>query len=303
MSGDWPPISEDSGSNPVAGTSTGGILALGLGARLPTQDICDLYAKRGSEIFPVPKHTLAGRLASVFRKGWHFLHYLYDREILSAVLTEILQDRQFGDSKSHLCIPAFDGKNSEVFVYKTPHHKDYKFDRFEKMTTVALATAAAPSYFQPLKHGGYHLVDGGVWANNPVMIAVVEALICWDIPPDQIDVLSISCGEDPYIVSDAQMKWSGKLFWTDAIFAAMRLQSLAATNQARLLLGPPSVVRIEPASHQPPIHLDDYEQAVELLPGDAAAALEKHGTKINEVFLHSPTEEFVPVPAEHIGSG
>jgi predicted acylesterase/phospholipase RssA len=213
-------------------------------------------------------------------------------------LTDILQDRQFGDSKSRLCIPAFDGKNSEVFVYKTPHHRDYKFDRFERMTTVALSTAAAPTYFQPLKHGGYHLVDGGVWANNPVMIAVVEALICWDVTPDQIDVLSISCGEDPYIVSDSQMKWSGKLFWSDAIFAAMRLQSLAATNQARLLLGPPSVVRIDPAAHQPPIALDDYSRAVDLLPSDAIAAVDKLGTKLHEMFLSSPVEEYEAVPAD-----
>ena len=282
----------------IAGTSTGGILALGLGARLSTQEISDLYLKRGVEIFPVPKHTFAGRIASLLKKGWHFLHYLYDRKALSDVVTGTLQDRLFGDSKSRLCIPAFDGKNSEVFVYKTPHHKDYRFDRFEKMITVALATAAAPTYFQPLKHGGYHLVDGGVWANNPVMIAVVEALICWEVSPDQIDVLSISCGEDPYIISDFQMKWSGKLFWSNAIFAAMRLQSLAATNQARLLLGPPSVVRVVPAGHQPPIALDDYKRAVDLLPADAIAAVTEHGSKINEMFFQSSVEAYVPVPVE-----
>ena len=217
---------------------------------------------------------------------------------LTRALNDKLKDCLLGVSQSRLCIPAFDGKNSEVFVYKTPHHRDYKFDRYEKMVTVGLATAAAPTYYQPLKHGGYHLVDGGVWANNPVMLAVIEALICWDVPPDQIDVLTLSCGEDPYIISESQLKWSGKFFWGDAIFAAMRLQSLAATNQARLLLGPPSVIRVLPKAHQPPIPLDDWARAVGLLPDNAVSAVDQHGEKIREMFLHSPAETYVPVPPE-----
>jgi hypothetical protein len=56
------------------------------------------------------------------------------------------------------------GQHSEVFVFKTPHHRDYKFDRLEPMVKVALATAAAPTHFRPLQHNGYTLVDGGVWA-------------------------------------------------------------------------------------------------------------------------------------------
>jgi uncharacterized protein len=282
----------------IAGTSTGGILALGIGARIPAAELRDLYLERGREIFPEPKRSVTGRLKSLFRRSWHWLHYLYDREALVRALNDKLQDRLFGDSKSRLCIPAFDGKHSEVFVYKTPHHKDYKFDRYEKMITVALATSAAPTYFQPLKHGGYHLVDGGVWANNPVMLAVIEALICWDIRPEQIDVLSLGCGEDPYTVSSQQLNWSGKLFWGDAIFAAMRLQSMAATNQARLLLGPPAVIRILPKPHQPPIDLDDWRRAVEVLPADAMGAVASGAERISATFFATPVEPYEPVPPE-----
>jgi hypothetical protein len=42
----------------------------------------------------------------------------------------------------------------------------------------------------------------------------------------------------------------------------MRAQSLAATNQARLLLGPANVLRIEPTSVGAPIELDDYTRAM-----------------------------------------
>ena len=72
------------------------------------------------------------------------------------------------------------------------------------MVDVGLATAAAPSYFRPLEHRGYTLVDGGVWANNPIMLALIEALICFDLDRDQIDILSLGCGDDQYVVSEAR---------------------------------------------------------------------------------------------------
>ena len=75
------------------------------------------------------------------------------------------------------------------------------------MVTVALATSAAPTYFRPLEHDGYVLVDGGVWANNPVMLAVIEALICFDITREQIDVLSLGCGDRSYSSRGADKSW------------------------------------------------------------------------------------------------
>jgi len=152
------------------------------------------------------------------------------------------------------------------------------------------------SHSRPLEHNGYTLVDGGVWANNPVMLAVIEALICFDIGRDQIDVLSLGCGEDPYVVSPAQMKAGGKLAWSDVIFAAMRLQSLAAVNQARLLLGPPAVRRIDPPANPNPIMLDDFRRSLDELVPTARNAVDQHGTRIAADFLASPADRFVPVP-------
>jgi predicted acylesterase/phospholipase RssA len=275
----------------VAGTSTGGIIALGLGAGLKASELAEVYIRRGREIFPV-----VGRVRAWWRTTRHYLHYHYEREALERILTDILGDKRFGDSIVRLCVPAFEGKHSEVFVFKTPHHPDYKFDRFEPMVKVAMATSAAPTYFRPLAHNGYTLVDGGVWANNPVMLAVVEALICFDIGRDQIDVLSIGCGEDPYIVTPAQMNVGGKLAWADVIFAAMRLQSLAAVNQTRLLLGPPAVRRIDPSVNPKPIMLDDFRRSLDELVPAARTAIDEHGERIANDFLTIPVERFVPTP-------
>jgi uncharacterized protein len=281
----------------VAGTSTGGILALGFGAGLSAADLLDLYVRRGGEIFPALPDDPLGRLRAWLRDLLQYAHYTYDREALRRVLAESLGERQFGESRLRLCIPAFEGRHSEVFVFKTPHHSDYRTDRYERMITVGLATAAAPTYFRPLEHRGYVLVDGGVWINNPVMLAVIEALTCFDIGCDQIDVLTVGCGDDPFVVSHAQIAKGGIWHWKKIMHAAMRLQSLAATNQARLLLGPPAVTRVEPPLFAPPIRMDDWRRAAqELLPA-AEDALSVHGPEIAAKFLAAPADIFEPISA------
>jgi hypothetical protein len=213
------------------------------------------------------------------------------------LLSNTLGARLFGEATTRLCIPAFEGKHSEVFVFKTPHHPDYKIDRFEQMATVALATSAAPTHFRPLEHGGYTLVDGGVWASNPIMLAVIEAMTCFDISRDQVQVLSIGCGDDRYVVSRPEVAKGGIWHWRRIMLAAMRLQSLAATNQARLLLGPPQVVRIDSPEITPSIKLDDWQRSIrELLP-TATSQLAPHHNRISAMFLGSQVDPFVPVPA------
>ena len=279
----------------VAGTSTGGIIALGLGASIPPAELADLYIRRGKEIFPPYPETTFGRLRGSLRKLGRYARYSYDEVVLRQILEDILGERRFGSSALRLTIPAFDGKHGEVFVYKTPHHRDYKFDRLELMVDVALATAAAPTSFRPHRHGGYILVDGGIWANNPIMLAIVEALTCFDLDRAQIDVLSIGCGNDPYLVSSIQVSLGGIWFWRNIFEAQMRLQSSAATNQARLLLGPPAVLRLEPPPASPPIELDDWRRAVEVLEPAARILVDQQGDAIARTFLQGPADPFIPV--------
>jgi patatin-like phospholipase/acyl hydrolase len=279
----------------VAGTSTGGILALGLGAGITADQLAQLYIRRGCEVFPPFADTPISRLKEHIRNWRHYGHYLYDRDALKRLLTDQLGDRLFGQSRLRLCIPAFEGKHSEVFVFKTPHHRDYQTDRFERMVDVGLATAAAPTYFRPLEHNGYTLVDGGVWSNNPIMLAVVEALICFDIARDKIDVLSIGCGNDKYVVSKAEIAYGGIWHWRKIMAAAMRLQSLAATNQARLLLGPPSIIRLDPPAFEPPIRLDDWSTSAAKLPPVAEAIIAARGEEIAALFMNDLAPPFEPV--------
>ena len=197
----------------IAGTSTGGILALGLGAGLSAATLRNLYVDRGCEIFPPLGPGIIGRVRRRFRATRRYTRYIYDQDALADVLREKLGDRLFGSSARRLCIPSFEGVYGEGYIFRTPHHPDFKKDWREPMLKVALATSAAPSYYRPLRSDGYTYVDGGVSANNPVMIALVEALASFDLTREQIRILSIGCGETPLQRHGpkAHAGWSGSM--------------------------------------------------------------------------------------------
>jgi patatin-like phospholipase/acyl hydrolase len=266
----------------ITGTSTGGIIALGLSIGMPAREIAGLYTEHGGEIFPAPRFGWLGR-------NWLWLrnlaHYRYDRAVLANLLSHTFGDRKFGDAKGRLCIPSCDGRLGDVYVFKTPHHPDFKKDCHELMTTVAMATAAAPTYFRPLDSGGYRFVDGGLWANNPIMVGIVDALSCFDLDHGQVRVLSLGCGDEPYTVSDPMVRWGGLLSWKKAINGAIAFQSQNALGQASLLLGAERVFRVTPELVMPPIELDDWRRAKGILPGAALSSFQAHGELIREAFL------------------
>lgn len=270
----------------ITGTSTGGIVALGLSVGLRARDIANLYIDRGGEIFPPYSQTWLGKL----RRGWHearsFLYYRYDRRALSALLSETFEERLLGESKARLCIPSIDGRHGDVYIFKTPHHPDYQKDQHEKMTTVAMATAAAPTFFQPLESSGYRFVDGGLWANNPIMVGLTDALSCFDVNRHSVKVLSLGCGDEPFTVTDRMIERGGLWPWRKAINGAMAYQSKSALGQAGLLLGAERVMRITPATIYPPIRLDDWLKAKEALPREAADAIRVSGEVIRSEFLY-----------------
>ena len=282
----------------VAGTSTGGILAVGLGAGITAAELRDLYVHRGCEIFPPIRPRALEGVVRRLRSACQVFKYRYDRKALKGILQETLGDRKFGEAQTRLCIPSFDGRYGEVYIFKTPHHPDFRKDGRESMTKVAEATSAAPTFFRPLEDGGYTFVDGGVWANNPVMIGLVDALTCFTVKAEQVRILSLGCGDDPYIVDRRKIVGGGIWAWRDVIFAAMRLQSQNAVGQARLLIGADRMVRIDAPTTEAKIEMDDWRRAVEELPGAAEAAIDEMGREVAARFLHEPAVPYEPMRAE-----
>ena len=274
----------------IAGTSTGGIIALGLANGLTAAQIRDVYLERGNLIFP-PASKI-GRLVRLVRRGHRTI---YERAPLENELLRMFGDRTLGDARTRLCIPAFEGRHGEPWLFKTPHHPDYKLDRCERMVRVAMSTAAAPTFFEALPNNGYLMVDGGLWANNPVMNALVDALACYDVNRTQVEILSLGCGETTFKVDDKRAR-GGLLHWWNVVSAAMRAQSLNALGQAYLLVGKDHVMRIDAPESPRAIALDDYDRARIELPAMARSLVEGAGREINRVFLTTPALKYTPCP-------
>jgi hypothetical protein len=273
----------------IAGTSTGGIIALALSLGMPAADILKIYVDHGGEIFPELRGPLQG-LRRKMRNVRALHRYRYNREPLEKRLREVFGERLFGEAKRRLCIPSFDGF-TEVNVFKTPHHPDFKLDWRERMTTVALATSAAPTFFAVYRDGDRRFADGGVWANNPVMIALIDALTCYDLDRRQVQIMSLGCGESEMFITTEQTVLGGMFDWRGIISAAMRLAGQNALGQAGLLIGRDHLMRLDvPLDKDNPIELDDYRRAKnELAPA---------GVKLADQALTEAKNRFFSVPAD-----
>lgn len=275
----------------IAGTSTGGILALGLSMGLPAQAVLALYVEHGAEVFPAPKWDLLN-----LRSGWRFVrglgHHTFSPAPLKKHLENIFEKRILGEAVRRLCIPSFDGF-TEVNVFKTPHHRDYKRDWREEFVTIAMATAAAPTFFPVYKDRGRFFADGGVWANNPVMIALVDALVCYQLQRRQIHILSLGSGDSEIRITKNQILKGGLWHWRDVILSALHLQSQNANGQAGLLIGRDQLIRLNaPAMPENPIGMDDYARSRNDLPPIAARLVDEHGYTIRDRFLRQTADDY-----------
>lgn len=212
----------------VAGTSTGGIIALGLGLGLSAKEICDFYLNEAGRIFP--QHAFAG-----FK---HWVATKYEAGGLEDALLRCFKERRLAESRVPLVIPAYYPKAGGIYLFKTPHHPRLRNDYRELVRDVARATSAAPSYLPAYRgDSGVELVDGGVWANNPVMIAIAEAMGYLEISQQNVAALRIGTTTTAPKVRET-MDDGGKLGMAKAVLDfMMRGQEQSASAMAFHLLG------------------------------------------------------------------
>lgn len=227
----------------ITGTSTGGIIAIGLGLGLRPSELVEFYTGKGPGIFPASRWRL-GRWRRFVR--WLRRHK-YDSGPLESSLNEAIGGRSFGSSTKRLVIPSYDLGHDQVRVFRTPHHPRLRRDWRIPAWKVAMATTAAPTYF-PAWRGidSMRLIDGGVWANNPTLVGLVEATSTLNVPWDAIKILSIGTCDDLTRRPDS-LDSGGLLSWrTGAVSVIMRGQSVGTNNTVKLMLGNDRVHRLDP---------------------------------------------------------
>jgi hypothetical protein len=289
----------------VAGTSTGGIIALGLGLGMPAREIVAFYVNDGPRIFdqpnPLKASGLLGRCAAGIRRwrrrGQQLVWPKYDPDELRAALERAFKSARLGDSALRLMIPAYHADKDDLYVFKTRHHDRLQVDWRERAVDVALATAAAPTFFRAHSMpSGAPLIDGGIWANNPAGFAAVEARSVLGWKDDDLFILSLGCTEE---VLDIPMQagYQDLLFTSTDLF--MRGQSRASQGTAMLLSGhteaAPRYFRYQPKVPQGRFGLDRVAM-IERLRGLGAACARDALPMLRENFLVQEAERFQPIP-------
>lgn len=275
----------------IAGTSTGGIIALGLASGLSAAQILEIYKTRGREVFPDYSRAsqwVMGQLQIVRNRC--------DTSALHQLIDDVVGDRALWQSSKRLCIPAAETMHFEPYLFKTPHHPDYRLDWPKPMTLVAKTTSAAPAHFRPvISEEGHEFIDGGVWANNPIMLAIADVLACWNVKREQIKVLSLGCGQEHYRMGWARRAFGGLATWTTLMFEAMDIQSQNVIGQSRLIAGADRIYRIDAPKTNNPIELWNWARAKAELPAQAEALLATHGDRLGKEFLYAPAAPYVPI--------
>ena len=182
----------------IGGTSTGGLLALGLTKasaskpetpQLSAYDLQMLYVEQGNTIFHAP---LGHKLLSL----GNLVNEKYPQAGMHAALENYFGDAMLKDVLTDVIITSYDIHNRRAWFFRSANAKQNPMYDFP-LVQVGRATSAAPTYFEPQlveKNGEtFSLVDGAVYANNPAMCAYADA-VNMGIDPDEIVMVSIGTG-------------------------------------------------------------------------------------------------------------
>lgn len=280
----------------IAGTSTGGILAIGLAMGIPARELLDLYVHRGPHIFGQSGGSLATLTGDMWRRLKHVFAPKHDADVLRSELISVLGGRRLGEATARLVIPAWDADHRGVYIFKTAHHPRLKTDYKRLAVDAAMATAAAPTYYRRHRTAeDVGLLDGGVWANNPIALAVVEAITLLGWPASSLRVLSLGCVNEVYMIGEAP-GWGGLAKDVTRLF--MDGQSHGALGMAKLLTGHEyernAIFRCCPDVPKDFFKLDDTRKVTQLK-GMGASSARKERPRLEPVFLTGPAEVFCPV--------
>ena len=221
----------------IAGTSTGGILAIALSkagdggkVQYSAEELIALYADHGDEIF--------------YRSPWRRISTLrgladerYGHEALEKLLRQYMGDEVLGNALTNVLVSSYDIENRQPFFFKSWRDES----RQVKMWQAARATSAAPTYFEPasipVAGDDLALIDGGVFINNPAVSAYAEARRLYQ-DEDEFLVLSLGTGEHMRPIRYEEAKGWGLAAWAIPILSVVfDGVSHAVDYQMRQMLG------------------------------------------------------------------
>jgi uncharacterized protein len=234
----------------ISGTSTGGIIALGIGttckaAATPYSpaELLDLYVQNGAAIFHKNPLTPIQELNGP----------KYSPAALESCLAKFFGATKFSSALTPLLISSYDLQSQLPFFFKS--HKIAQNSSYDwNVTDIARSTSAAPTYFPPnhLTRGtdDYALVDGGVYVNNPAMAAFAEACHIYSEAPNYL-VVSVGTGNVQDHITYEQSKGWGLLGWAKQIVPVLMDSVSEAVDYELECLRGSRYFRLQPADLTP----------------------------------------------------
>lgn len=224
----------------IAGTSIGGIIALGLAAGTPAAAIRDAMIEAGPRIFRAtpPPQTGAGRVlalaGSALRAG-------YRPQPLRAAIERIVgRGRRVGDLRQRTIVPTVNLTKGGPQIFKTSHHETFVRDWRLEVADVALATSAAPTFFPLHRIGGELFADGALYANAPDHLALHEAEHFLGWRAADVAMLSLGTTTSQFSFSNtvgADMGWVGWMAGQRLPNVMIASQQIVAQEMLRHRLG------------------------------------------------------------------
>jgi uncharacterized protein len=181
----------------ICGTSTGGLIALGIAIDKPAEQLAKLYSEHGNKIFPTNNYRLIRFFQSKIQTLRQTLFWgKHSNKALKKELESTFGKTKLGELNNLVCIPSFNLTSGMPRIFKFPHKEGQFFmDKEIPLVDAALATSAAPTYLPIHEYNDTMFVDGGVWANNPSLCGLLEALKFF-VGPDKeyshVEILSIA---------------------------------------------------------------------------------------------------------------
>ena len=249
----------------IAGTSTGSIIAAGVACDIRATEMVNMYKEHGEDIFKKKKSRIPFKKLQNITQP--LLESVYDSGSLSKVLKGVFSDNTLGQIAKPLILPATDVGNGGVHVFKSAYDPTFIRDRLVKVRDAVLASCSAPTFFDPHKVDEYLLSDGGLWANNPALVAVIDAQKRLAINYDDIQVVSIGTGHSKVAYGlKHKRSWGFATGWRHKEFInfMLSLQSQSALNYLKLHLKPEQILRIDFESDTD-LPLDDVSEIDNLI--------------------------------------
>jgi len=225
----------------IAGTSTGGILACALGKPepLPAAEIATIYDEEGPRIF---NRSLLKRITSL--EG--YIDERYGSDGLVSALERYLGETPMSAATLPLLLTAYDTEARAIHLLRSEGEHSGA-----SMVEAAHASSAAPTYFEPVRLDGATLIDGGVFATNPALVAYAEVRGKLDL------LLSLGTGEHTRPLPYEKIKDWGQLEWARPVIDVVFDGGQDAVDlQLRALL-PDGYVRLQTQLERASDDLDD----------------------------------------------